>query len=273
MLKSLLYYDFRGLRRVGLILLILLGVVSVSAMGVTLLLTSIETSATLGFLYSFLSLLDFGLYIAPLLIFGVAFIFCIYRFYATVFTDEGYLTLMLPLKRSTLLFGKMLSAVLFMVGMLLLTVASYLISVGIPLLILSGGTVIEIFELIRILVIGMPSAPIETLIIIVFCLDLLVQGLSAIVLGHTAVIIGGVLLKKHKLLGAILFAIVIYYVREFVDLILALVVALLFYGDTASYSNEYALLTTLLSLLLSVGVVTVGYVIAHKIFTKKLELE
>jgi hypothetical protein len=273
MLKTLLYYEFRGLRRIGLILLILLGVVSLSAMGVTFLLTSIEMSPTFGFLYSFLSLLDFGLYIAPLLLLGVAFIFCIYRFYATVFTVEGYLTLMLPLKRGTLLFGKMLSAVLFMVATVALVIVSYLISIGIPLVSLSGGTVVDVFELIRILIIGMPSAPIETLILVFTGLDLLVQGLSAVVLGHAAVIIGGVLLKKHKLLGAILFAIIIYYVREFVDLILVLVAALLFYGDTASYSNSYALLTTLLSLLLSAGVVTVGYVIAHKIFTKKLELE
>jgi hypothetical protein len=93
------------------------------------------------------------------------------------------------------------------------------------------------------------------------------------VLGYAAVIIGGVVMRRHKLLGAIVFAVVIYYTREVLDLILSLSVGLIFYDEISSLGSGYAFTVGILSFLLSAAMVAVGYLIAHRIFTRKLELE
>ena len=273
MLKTLLYYEYRGLRRVGLLLLSLLLAAALGAMGVSILLTVLENADYVAFLYGLLLMLDLALFIAPILLLVVAYVLTIYRFYATVFTDEGYLTLMLPLPRATLLFGKMLSGVLFMTCVTLCTLLSYFISIGIPVLLYDVGTVVDVAELLWML---LTSGFIDTLGWVSFGItiaDLLVRGLAAIVLGYAAVIIGGVVMRRHKLLGAIVFAIVIYYAREILDLILSLLVGLIFFNDISSMSSSYSFTVSILSFLLSCGVVVVGYLIAHRIFTRKLELE
>ena len=273
MLKTLLYYEYRGLRRVGLLLLCLFGAAALGAMGVSILLTALENSETLAFLYAILMMLDLALLVAPVLLLVVAYVLTIYRFYATVFTDEGYLTLMLPLPRKKLFFGKLLSGVIFMAGAVLCTLLSYLISVGIPMLVYETGTVVDIAELVWAL---LTAGVIDTLGWVSFGItiaDLVVRGLATIVLGYAAVIIGGVVMRRHKLLGAILFAIVIYYAREILDLLLSLVVGLIFFDDITSMSSGYSFTVSILSFLLSSAVVAVGYLIAHRIFTRKLELE
>lgn len=273
MLKALLYYEYRGLRRVGLLLLCLFGVAALGGMGVALLLSALEASSSLAFLYSILMLLYFALLIAPVILLGVAFVLTIYRFYATVFTDEGYLTLMLPIPRAQLLFGKLLAGVVFMVGALLATVATYFVSLGIPILAYDAATIAMLADGLWSL---LTASLIDTLGWLSFAFtlaDLIVRGLAAVVLGYTAVIIGGVVMRRHKLLGAVVFAIAIYYAREVLDLLLSLLVGVFFFDDISSMSSSYAFTVSILSFLLSIGVVVIGYVIAHRLFTRKLELE
>ena len=273
MLKSLLYYEYRGLRRVGTLLLCLYAAAAVCAFGTALLLSFLEVSDKLVFIYSILVMLYLALLIVPAVLLAVSYVLVIYRFYATVFTDEGYLTLMLPLPRATLLLGKLMAGLIFMAGAVVCTVAAYFTALGGPALIYDTATVSLILDFLWELLTASFMDAVSWVAFALTLVDLLVRGVATVVLGYAAVIIGGVVMRRHKLLGAVLFAVVIYYIRELLDLALSLIVGMVFFNDVTVLGSGYTLTVSILSLLLSLGVVSVGYFVAHRIFTRRLELE
>lgn len=100
MLRKLLKYDFKYIFKIWLALSVLS--VPMSAFGGYCGPMSIQGSEFDGFFI-------FGTIISILVIVGVAiipFVMSLYRFYLSLYTDEGYLTFTLPVKKSDLLLSK-----------------------------------------------------------------------------------------------------------------------------------------------------------------------
>ena len=100
MLRKLLKYDFKYIFKIWLALSVLS--VPMSAFGGYCGPMSIQGSEFDGFFI-------FGTIISVLVIVGVAvipFVMSLYRFYLNLYTDEGYLTFTLPVKKSDLLLSK-----------------------------------------------------------------------------------------------------------------------------------------------------------------------
>ena len=100
MLRKLLKYDFKYIFKIWLALSVLS--VPMSAFGGFCLPMSIQGSEFDGFFI-------FGTIISFFVIFGAAlipFVMSLYRFYLNLYTDEGYLTFTLPVKKSDLLLSK-----------------------------------------------------------------------------------------------------------------------------------------------------------------------
>ena len=274
MLKKILLYEYRAIRRQFLVMAILFAAVGVLGSLLGILIEALATSEHFYFFYSLLVMAELAVAAVPLLLLLVSGFLLLYRFYTSTFTDEGYLTFMLPISRATLFGGKVLFGVIGLAvsgGMMLL---SYLLLFGIPALLYPEGmweTLAAVLELFLL-----PQDPQGALVVatlIVALLSLVVQVFSVLLLGYTAIVLGATYFKKQKLLGAILFAALLYVVVQLLSGGIALVVSFL------SLSNEYVspylmpLLSSSLSLLLFLGLGVGGYFLSYTRIKRHLNLE
>lgn len=143
--------------------------------------------------------------------FIATFVFVGVRFYRNFYTDEGYLTFTLPVRRSTLYFSKVLSGVIFMLATSLVV----LLSVSIGLLLVPANETSSVFgllirylwELLRVSIQGL-KGDFGSLILIVLGVILAIGVLVyEVLIMYLCITIGSVIAKKHKLL----LSIVCYY--------------------------------------------------------------
>ena len=233
MLKKCLKYDLQAIGRIWWILaVIMMGAALIAGLGFRALLQItfnpdsegvIVFLAIVGFLAAILSI--FGM-IAGL---TVSVILVYWRTYTNFYTDEGYLTFTLPVKRSTLYLSKVLTAAIVETATLLV----FFLGVGLILLIappttVGGGLISpvvytsigEIFASAWVGVGGWLIVWLIALIPLLFLTQLYASGLVFL-----CMTIGSVIAKKHKLLAAIgiYYAInaVISFVSQFISMFLS----------------------------------------------------
>ncbi len=201
MLSRLLKYDFRAILKywwlaavtsVGLAALG--GVCAVILDNDYIRQISFKTIAGLGLFLSILGMVAFVI-LSEILIYV--------RFYRHFFTDEGYLTFTLPVKRSDLLTSKVVSATAVSV----MTGIVVTVDIGIIIAFLLGDRLFDAqmwerrFEVIRDLwnVLGVYLI----LYILQFLLLMLALTVVSILLMYCCITIAGIVVKKHKVLAAI----------------------------------------------------------------------
>lgn len=198
MLKKLLKYDFASLLRYWWIAAIAsLGFGAVGGLAVRVLSAEPAFPETVNVLCG----LTIDLCVVALSVFAtLSFILVAVRFYKNFFTDEGYLTFTLPVKRSTLLNAKLLSGV----SLQLLTGGVILLAILIAVIVATFGYVYEPEEL--------PAIP-STLL--AFIPVYFLEGLALIVLVcvssqlfvYACITLGCLITRKAKVITSI----AIYY--------------------------------------------------------------
>jgi len=132
----------------------------------------------------------------------------LYRYYQNFFTDEGYLTFTLPVKRYTLFNSKLLTALIFNVSTALVVFVSFLIAFGIaPELNDGSGTMLtpvfkvigDIFELFFMFGNGWAVG-----YIILGVLIYIMSSVFSSLLVYACVTIGCIVAQKMKILVAVL---------------------------------------------------------------------
>ena len=265
MLKKCLKYDLQAIGRIWWILaVIMMGAALIAGLGFRALLQItfnpdsegvIVFLAIVGFLAAILSI--FGM-IAGL---TVSVILVYWRTYTNFYTDEGYLTFTLPVKRSTLYLSKVLTAAIVETATLLI----FFLGVGLILLIAPpttvGGGIIspvvytsigDLFADAWGVVGGWLIVWIIALIPLLFLIQLYASGLVFL-----CMTIGSVIAKKHKLLAAIgiYYAIsaVLSFVSQFISLFLSAgVMSIIF---TALSSGMLIGGTTITAMILIAGLI------------------
>lgn len=265
MLKKCLKYDLQAIGRIWWILaVIMMGAALIAGLGFRALLQItfnpdsegvIVFLAIVGFLAAILSI--FGM-IAGL---TVSVILVYWRTYTNFYTDEGYLTFTLPVKRSTLYLSKVLTAAIVETATLLI----FFLGVGLILLIAPpttvGGGIIspvvytsigDLFADAWGVVGGWLIVWIIALIPLLFLTQLYASGLVFL-----CMTIGSVIAKKHKLLAAIgiYYAIsaVLSFVSQFISLFLSAgVMSIIF---TALSSGMLIGGTTITAMILIAGLI------------------
>ena len=265
MLKKCLKYDLQAIGRIWWILaVIMMGAALIAGLGFRALLQItfnpdsegvIVFLAIVGFLAAILSI--FGM-IAGL---TVSVILVYWRTYTNFYTDEGYLTFTLPVKRSTLYLSKVLTAAIVETATLLV----FFLGVGLILLIAPpttvGGGIIspvvytsigDLFADAWGVVGGWLIVWIIALIPLLFLTQLYASGLVFL-----CMTIGSVIAKKHKLLAAIgiYYAIsaVLSFVSQFISLFLSAgVMSIIF---TALSSSMLIGGTTITAMILIAGLI------------------
>ena len=205
MLKKLLKYDFKAVFRYWWMLLPTLPVLSI-LLGLAIrflmseeylegdtLLASLLVMAAVLFLFFGIILVSASALVTPIL--------SLIRFYKHLYTDEGYLTFTLPVKRSTLLLSKVLNATIFNAMYVLL----FSISVSLAILIVSPSAFAELLSMLSPLPAGIGGW--VALFVLEGLLLLLALDLFSTLLLYLCVTIGALVVKKAKLVAGL----AIYY--------------------------------------------------------------
>lgn len=195
MFRKIFKYDFRACTRIMLLLVPLVWFLAVFAAMLIRALEAdlfqefviLEASAGMGMFFSFLAIFCFPF---------VVLIFCLRRYYTHFFSDEGYLTFTLPVKRETLLWSKTLSAVLAMV----IAAAAEIIAFLILIALVPGGVSFlkdatkELWEVLR-------ESGAWSLVSLLF-VTTAVSTVGNLATVYFCITQGFLLAKKHKILAA-----------------------------------------------------------------------
>ncbi len=266
MLGKLIKHDMRSLLR--LILPLTLAIIA-SALLCTLALRLVVSTASTGdgSGYEIMIISSLGAYIflnaAAVLIYPtVVTILIMYNFYKNLYTDEGYLTFTLPVKRSSILLSKFLTAEFW-------TFISFVVTSGCVAFAIFFGTatdtlyntdIMPFIEFILQFVDVTFTAP-----LIFYIISMVAGSLFQTVIIFLAITIGSIVAKKLKLLAAI----GIYYAMDLVTSIVISVIGFIMMIPSFM-SDSSALLSSITLQPLVNGIIYVGFAVASYILTNSL---
>ncbi|MBQ4105235.1 MAG: hypothetical protein IJC86_02470 [Clostridia bacterium] len=183
--------------------------------------TSYEIIPILGGIGLVFSLI--GMYLLPIL----TEILVLVRFYKHFFTDEGYLTFTLPVKRTSLLDSKIATYLIFGVSTIFVMIADVLtmLAIGIPEEFFSGRFWTYIGELFSEIyeALGIYGAPYTVLAVLI----MLATVISSTLLVYVCITLASAITKRHK----ILLSIGIYYG---VSMVVSGLVQIFMYGGVST---------------------------------------
>lgn len=171
--------------------------------------TVLPTLGTVGMIFSYL-----GIYLLPLL----TQILVLIRYYKHFFSDEGYLTFTLPVKKTTLLDSKIATSFIFTVAGILLTALNLLVmvAIGAPELLTSPGALEEaslrVIYLVSIVgFLGYTYIPtvLSTLgtngviYIVLIVLIVLAYIIAQTLFTYACITLASSIVKKHKVITAV----------------------------------------------------------------------
>ena len=282
MLKKLLKYDLNAIWKLWVALsAALLGMAVFMSLLIRFsIVSSLASSSSLFSLFlvlgSFVS--GFGVIIAWSGILIVTPIMCYIRYFKNFFSDEGYLTFTLPVKRSTLYLSKVINVFIFNVGNVIVTIIAILLALMIIPETGNNGAILN-FEILKTLWSGIVWLWQELglwLAVYLLGIILLATACSLYQIGmiHLCITVGATVAKKHKVLAALGIYMGISFILSSVYQVFGLfglqsVEGFVYLADTTS-----ALLThlTLLSVLfLAIVIVSVAAAILHLITLNTIE--
>ena len=219
MLKKCLKYDFKAPFRLWLIFsIIFMSIAVVSGFA----LSGLDSENGILTLLSGLSILPgyFAVIAYPMAII----IILIARCYTSFFTDEGYLTFTLPVRRRTLLHSKLISAWCYMTATLIVVAIGLLTAFGIMSLIGKTNELGEFFSMIGTSLSGLVSDGgfHGVMVIVTSLLAALLSGVYSLIWAYFCIVFGAMLAKRLKLLSVIL----TFYIGEMIISTIASIVGI-----------------------------------------------
>lgn len=210
---------------------------------------------------------SYGLGIAAILI--TTYIFIALHFYRKCVSSEAYLTFTLPVKRQTILWSKLLTAILFQV-------ISYLIILGSILLVLDPSARRIFYDMIGELLNAVSQYNMYK-IFIPFCVIMIVKLFSAPLMIYASMAVGQ-LSNQHKVGSSIGCYIGFYFAEQTFTFTVSAIIG----SATVLFANHYQSVETLLRsfdhfaiilALISIIVAVIYYLLARILFAKKLNLQ
>lgn len=265
MLSKVFKYDMKSLRNIVLTMLVVLLSLGLLVFGVRMLIYRLNTEG-MNALFTGLGL--YGLWfmtnVGIVGITATAGILILYRYYKSVFTDEGYLTMTLPVGTHSLLLGKMFAAVLCVLSVGIVAIFAYALTSVLPeiLCLIESGTFENIWNSLSDLdIIGIVGNDVPTAILGIF--DALFAAVREFVLLYAAITLGATLLKKARLVGAVVFV----FLASFVNGIFSSLLALL------TVTTESMALTYTLNIFLSAAMIVLFYYLTYYLLHKRFNIE
>ena len=267
MLRKLIKYDMRSISKAALPIFLVSGMISIVC--------CVSLYFTYGFAENAESVLGAvlatsGFYLLGILAIGIlwavtAFI-SISRYYKSLFTDEGYLTMVLPVKTSTILNAKLISTFVWIGIATVVTGACAIVALYLPTVLYDSRLISDAASGIKLLlgIEGELSAA-ERAVMILDSIGNLFSYVSSVFTVITAVTVGAVVLRKKRILGSVLFCFIISFVTETVISIFSVIIGIAFGENNAVAADitGYAV-SIVLYVLLCVGMYFVNLIILDK---------
>ncbi len=269
MLKKVFKYDFLAIARVAVPLLAVVLGLGVLNCGLDAILCIADMPSNLRWLGWIATSLFVTSYIAIAVLDIIVGIQIYSRYYKSVFTDEGYLTLVLPVSTHRLLLGKFLASSLWIVISAAATVLSIVVSL-IPVIAISGAedtmTIVDVILSTftdSIKEIGMLNFVIEILLAV----TVLIENILIVFAGITA---GATVMRKHRVIGAVIFVYVANTVQSVVhSIIQGALTPLLLNGD----GRMYYTVSNIVQFVIAAVIAAVSYFVTYRIVHKGVNLE
>lgn len=274
MLKKVLKYDLRAVFRIWwIVALISVGLAVLGGFGASLLEYAEELPF---FLLAIAGIVQFLAYFSMLGLILLTQILIFIRFYKNFFTDEGYLTFTLPVKRETLFNSKVITGFLAMAA----SVGVCLLNLAIMLLITfrNDFSASEFLQELRLLYLEIPDYAMGY--ILTYCLEGLVAlgliMLYSVLFLYCCITFGSMLVKKAKLAVAI----GVYYGASSIFTTAGQLMAIFSVGSIAVWLESLSerQMADLVALALLMGIVFLAmlcaliYAFTHWMLDRKLNL-
>ena len=282
MLKKCLKYDFAALMRTWWILAVsMLGAGVLAGLGFRFFsqcMVADNVNEGLAILSAFVALGSYFCILAMIMGMTVSFILIFWRIYTHFYTDEGYLTFTLPVKRSTLYLSKVISATVLQaatIGVLMLGIL-FMVLVVPPTeggeFFISLDWLAGIGDFLRMLV-DLAGWWLLLWVPVTFAIVILL-ALFQTGLIYLCITIGAVVAKRHKLIAAI----GIYYgvnmavgiVGEILLLLLASGIAAIIYAAAAAGGAVLGLTVTAILVIFALALAVLSAIL-HFMTVNKLE--
>ncbi len=270
MLRKLYLYDLRALRRTVLPFLICSPILALFSFALTQLNMLLEIKNTVLFVTLFL--LQFICNLGVFLLYVAIFFFVVFRYYKNLFTDEGYLTLVLPATIKAQVTAKILSGVTVTAIASLVLSVSFFLSVGLPLLLSEEATYLFTSILSLLNELGFTLGGLNGILALVSALTSL---FAQIILIYTAITLGSLLMRRHKIFGSVLFYFLINLVVSTVNSLFSGGLDLLLFLNTEG-AFDLALAATLsysAGIVLNAALIFGGFFSICSMMEKRLNLE
>ena len=272
MLKKMLKHDMRAMWRTSMPMLLVSGIISVICCGMLYFTFSFAENADTFFAAIFVvgSFYVMGV-TAVVVLQAVISVFALVRYYKSLFTDEGYLTMVLPMESTTLINGKILFTLIWWAISAVSLVIGLFVSVALPILLYDGSIFTALFQSLDGLV-GLVIEPdFNVLVRILNVISIIVRFVENAVLTAAAITVGATVVKKRRLLGAFLFYFGISFIRENVISVFEALVDLILVKTTNT--SVGSVLSLVFGILVSGGIAAASYFVMCRIFTKKFNIE
>lgn len=184
-------------------------------------------------------------------------VFVIYDFYKTMVSDHGYLTHTLPVKTSTLIWSKVLIAVLWQV------VVNVIISLSVLLIFTGHFSQLHVRELLRLIAVSWEDT--TTVHSIYTIINMIVEGFHRPLLFFACIALGQQW-KEHRIIGAILAYIGISVASQILNTIVIVIVGFRLYDYPLSGYMLY-------SMIFNMGTSVAFFFITNHMLSKNLNLE
>lgn len=201
MLKKCLKYDLRAIFRLWLILSIIVISVAVVFGALT---KGFETSDDMPLLQALLALLLIPSMMALAVYPSAIMVIISVRYYTSFYTDEGYLTFTLPVKRSTLYNSKLISAAIYMLATTLVMAFAIAIIGSVPSALTEGYSMLDMLRDLGGVVSGIAgSGFFGIMILITLPITAFASGAFSVLFYYFCVTFGSMIAKKMKILAII----------------------------------------------------------------------
>ena len=191
------------------------------------------------------------------------------RYYKALFTDEGYLNMVLPVKPATMFNSKILSAIIWSLISGATMVVALIVSFVVPIAFYDVSILLDIAEALSILANYFAADVPEVGIIVINLINYVLYAFESVFVIITAITLGGVIIKKHKVLGAIGFYFVITFLQESVLGIFTFFTSL----SLSTHGAAGAMAASVFNLVVTVLVMVAMYIINYYILNRKFNIE
>ncbi|MBR2650191.1 MAG: hypothetical protein IKD45_00870 [Clostridia bacterium] len=267
MLKKLMKHDLRAMARFSVPMFIASGIISVVCCAMLYFTFSFaeEADTFIGGMLAVGSFYAMGI-MAIAIMYVIVVIMVAVRYYKSLFTDEGYLNMVLPVKTTEMFNSKLLTSLIWTTLSGAVAIVCCLVSVFVPTALYDNemmSTFLEDLSNMLTLFGATEQAPIVTVLGIISFIVSSVEGVLVII---TAITLGSVIIKKYKIFGSIIFYFVINFVEENIIGVFELIMGSIL-GQSSENGYIFAMIFGIVvSVAVSVGMYIVNYYILNRRF-------